>query len=145
MTSYHQAILAVVLAQFTSKAFADGIGGVMKLMHASPYLQVLLLYMCPSSYSGTSPKSGLRCFVYHGHFATNAQRACWLDFVTTPSGLGTEWANRTGPGGCHSFASLCVFQAHVVLSPARCMLGMLMLMLFVLELNVGCASIYFST
>ena len=40
MTSYHHAILAVVLAQFTSQAFADGIHGVIKLIEASSYLQV---------------------------------------------------------------------------------------------------------
>lgn len=40
MTSYHHAILAVVLAQFTSKAFADGTEGIAKLIEASPYLKV---------------------------------------------------------------------------------------------------------
>ena len=40
MTSYHHAILAVILAQFTAKAFADGREGIVKLIEASAYLKV---------------------------------------------------------------------------------------------------------
>lgn len=40
MSSYHHAVLAVILAQFTAKGFADGMEGVTKLIQASPYLQV---------------------------------------------------------------------------------------------------------
>ena len=42
MSSYHHAILAVILAQFTAKGFADGTEGVARLMEASPYLKVKL-------------------------------------------------------------------------------------------------------
>ena len=40
LTSYHHAILSVVLAQFSFKGFADGMEGVVRLAEASPTIKV---------------------------------------------------------------------------------------------------------
>lgn len=40
LTSYHHAILATILAQFSPKGFLDGMEGIVKLVEASPYLKV---------------------------------------------------------------------------------------------------------
>ncbi len=42
LTSYHQAIMSTVLAQFSNQGFLDGMEGIVKLVEASPYLQVRL-------------------------------------------------------------------------------------------------------
>ena len=39
LTSYHHAILSVVLAQFSAKGFTDGADGIIRLVEASPYLK----------------------------------------------------------------------------------------------------------
>ena len=51
MTSYHHAILSVILAQFTAKGFADGMEGVAKLIEASNYLKVALSLHTPGAFS----------------------------------------------------------------------------------------------
>lgn len=43
LTSYHHAIMSTVLAQFSNQGFLDGMEGILKLVEASPYLQVCLL------------------------------------------------------------------------------------------------------
>ena len=42
LTSYHHAIMSTVLAQFSNQGFLDGMEGMVKLVEASPYLQVCL-------------------------------------------------------------------------------------------------------
>ena len=39
LTSYHYAVLSVVLAQFGPKGFADGMEGVIRLVEAAPKLE----------------------------------------------------------------------------------------------------------
>ena len=39
LTSYHYAVLSVVLAQFGPKGFADGMEGVVRLVEAAPKLK----------------------------------------------------------------------------------------------------------
>ncbi len=43
LTSYHHAIMSTVLAQFSHHGFLDGMEGIVKLVEASPYLQVRLI------------------------------------------------------------------------------------------------------
>lgn len=45
LTSYHHAIMSTVLAQFSNQGFLDGMEGIVKLVEASPYLQVLFFSM----------------------------------------------------------------------------------------------------
>ena len=40
LTSYHHAILSIILAQFSPKGFLDGMEGIVRLVKDSPYLQV---------------------------------------------------------------------------------------------------------
>lgn len=40
LSSYYHAILAVMLAEFSNKGFADGMAGIVRLAEASPYIQV---------------------------------------------------------------------------------------------------------
>ena len=47
LTSYHHAIMSTVLAQFSNQGFMDGMEGIVKLVEASPYLQVCL-FQCYS-------------------------------------------------------------------------------------------------
>ena len=42
LSSYQHAILSVILAQFTSKGFSDGMEGIVRLLEATPRLQVRL-------------------------------------------------------------------------------------------------------
>lgn len=46
LVSYHHAILSVILAQFSGKAFEDGMAGVVRLAEASPYIKVSLCALC---------------------------------------------------------------------------------------------------
>ena len=45
LSSYHYAILSIILAQFTCKGFADGMEGIVRLVEAAPKLQVSLLHL----------------------------------------------------------------------------------------------------
>lgn len=40
MTSYHHAILSIILAQFSPKGFLDDVEGIVRLVKDLPYLQV---------------------------------------------------------------------------------------------------------
>ena len=46
LTSYHHAILKVVLSQFTSRGFSDGMEGIVRLVQASPYLKASQKVIC---------------------------------------------------------------------------------------------------
>ena len=40
LSSYHYAILSIILAQFTCKGFSDGMEGIVRIVEAAPKLQV---------------------------------------------------------------------------------------------------------
>ena len=42
LSSYHYALLAVILAQFTCKGFSDGMEGIVRAVETSPRFQVNL-------------------------------------------------------------------------------------------------------
>ena len=42
LSSYHYAILSIILAQFTCKGFSDGMEGIVRLVEADPKVQVSL-------------------------------------------------------------------------------------------------------
>ena len=42
LASYHHAILAIILAQFSPRGFSDGMGGIVKLVEASSYLKACI-------------------------------------------------------------------------------------------------------
>ena len=44
LTSYHHAILSIILAQFSPKGLPGGMQGIIKLAQASPYLEVISNY-----------------------------------------------------------------------------------------------------
>ena len=40
LSSYHYAILSIILAQFSRKGFSDGMEGIVRIVEATPGLQV---------------------------------------------------------------------------------------------------------
>lgn len=63
LTSYHHAILSIILAQFSPKGFLDGMEGIVRLVKDSPYLQVcsVLLFCLTVLRADTVASSSCTC------------------------------------------------------------------------------------
>ena len=53
LTSYHHAILSIILAQFSPKGLPGGMLGIIKLAQASPYLKVTSPPSCSRTHAAT--------------------------------------------------------------------------------------------
>ena len=90
-------------------------------------------------------ESGLRFCVPWITFHRSS--AYWLEFMKTPPGSGTEWGEGDGWGFVTAFNEQasshrwCIPSTLWFLTCARCALGTLMLVLFVLDSNFGWSSL----
>ena len=66
LTSYHHAILSIILAQFSPKGLSGGMQGIIKLAQASPYLKVTPPPNCSRSHAATV----WRCMHIGSHTST---------------------------------------------------------------------------
>ena len=50
LSSYYDAMLSIILAQFRSKGFADGMDGIIRLAESSDFIAVSSSTLCPQAY-----------------------------------------------------------------------------------------------
>ena len=98
LTSYHYAVLSVVLAQFGPKGFADGMEGVIRLVEAAPKLKA-------SSGANIPHLEGLYLL------SIKAFSCCWLKCIM--------------PTTCDASTMACLWASNMI--KASCMLYRLVL------------------
>ena len=97
LTSYHHAILSIVLAQFSPKGFLDGMEGIVRLVKDSPYLQVCsVLLFCLSVLRADTIASSSCNFAGHvgSCYAVLGLLACTVDGSLMR--LELVWGDYTG-------------------------------------------------